>query len=423
MPGQLNPLPVPPPVNEMTMLNAIRLAAASGGGGGGGTVTSVSFTGGLISVATPTTTPALTVAGTSGGIPYFDSASSWASSGVLAANALMIGGGAGAAPATTTTGANVLTALGVDIGSAGAIVVNGGVLGTPSSGTLTNCTGLPAAGVVGTAAILGANSFTAAQTITLTALGTTPTAGLSLINTTDAALGAQQVSPGLVLQGEGWRSGNSTNHTVAMRQHVLPVQGSSADPLGRWTLGISIDGGAYSNVGSWGLDVFGASTLDFATSQAMITVAGTGRLNYNYSNSAAWTLVGNSGISVQNDGNTSFFYLVPAATNRMQIGLDAAGVSNQSITAANRITSDGVGANLTISGGNGRGGAGGTLILSTYDTAGAATAGTLRSRMTFDTAGAVSFPVVTAVTTETVVSDTTWPVTINGVAYKVCLKA
>jgi hypothetical protein len=39
------------------------------------------------------------------------------------------------------------------------------VLGTPASGTLTNCTGLPAAGVVGTAAILGANSFTADQDV------------------------------------------------------------------------------------------------------------------------------------------------------------------------------------------------------------------------------------------------------------------
>lgn len=75
-------------------------------------VTSASFTGGLISVATATTTPAFTVAGTSGGIPYFSSASTWASSGVLVANALVIGGGAGATPATTTTGTGVLTFLG-----------------------------------------------------------------------------------------------------------------------------------------------------------------------------------------------------------------------------------------------------------------------------------------------------------------------
>ena len=37
-------------------------------------------------------------------------------------------------------GTNVATALGTAVGSSGAIVTNGGVLGTPSSGTLTNCT-------------------------------------------------------------------------------------------------------------------------------------------------------------------------------------------------------------------------------------------------------------------------------------------
>lgn len=116
---------------------------------GTGTVTSVaqSFTGGLISVAgSPITTSgtlALTVAGTSGGIPYFSSASTWATSAALAANAIVIGGGAGVAPATTTTGTGVLTALGINVGSAGAFVTFNGALGTPSSGTLTNATGLP----------------------------------------------------------------------------------------------------------------------------------------------------------------------------------------------------------------------------------------------------------------------------------------
>lgn len=124
-------------------------ARVTSGGGGGGGVTSVaqSFTGGLISVGgSPITTSgtlALTVAGTSGGIPYFSSASTWASSAALAANALVIGGGAGAAPSTTTTGTGVLTALGVNVGSAGAFVTFNGAGGTPSSLTLTNATGLP----------------------------------------------------------------------------------------------------------------------------------------------------------------------------------------------------------------------------------------------------------------------------------------
>lgn len=42
--------------------------------------------------------------------------------------------------ATVTPGTGVATALGVNVGSAGAPVVNGGALGTPSSGALTNCT-------------------------------------------------------------------------------------------------------------------------------------------------------------------------------------------------------------------------------------------------------------------------------------------
>jgi hypothetical protein len=78
--------------------------------GTGGTVTSVaqSFTGGLISVAgSPVTTSgtlALTVAGTSGGLPYFSSASTWASSAALTQYGVVLGGGAGAAPTSTSAG-------------------------------------------------------------------------------------------------------------------------------------------------------------------------------------------------------------------------------------------------------------------------------------------------------------------------------
>ena len=116
---------------------------ATPAGSGTGTVTSVSWTGGIVSIANPTTTPAFTISGTSGGVPYFSNGNTWASSAALAANALVVGGGTGAAPASVTTGTGVVTALGVNTGSAGAFVVNGGALGTPSSGTLTSATGLP----------------------------------------------------------------------------------------------------------------------------------------------------------------------------------------------------------------------------------------------------------------------------------------
>lgn len=58
-----------------------------------------------------------------------------------------------------TPGTGVGTALAIAVGSAGAVVTNGGALGTPSSGTLTNATGLPVASVVGdTSTALGVGS-------------------------------------------------------------------------------------------------------------------------------------------------------------------------------------------------------------------------------------------------------------------------
>jgi hypothetical protein len=117
------------------------LAQKGSDGAGSGTVTSESFTGGLISVANPTTTPALTVAGTSGGIPYFSSASTWASSGALAANGVMLGGGVGSAPTVTaadTTATHALFAA---------------VSGAPAFRAMTTAD-LPAANITRTVAII-----------------------------------------------------------------------------------------------------------------------------------------------------------------------------------------------------------------------------------------------------------------------------
>ena len=110
----MNEIGVDPGIDHMSAMKVIDRIRESGGK----IILFESFTGGLISVAgspiTGSGTLALTVAGTSGGVPYFTGASTWASSAALSANALMIGGGAGVAPSTTTTGTGARAASTAD---------------------------------------------------------------------------------------------------------------------------------------------------------------------------------------------------------------------------------------------------------------------------------------------------------------------
>ena len=137
--------------------------------------------------------------GTSGGIPYYSGAAAITSSGVLGANLLVLGGGVGVAPTTpvglgasttvlhgnatgapsfasvnltaaadvtgtlpianggtgiTAFGTGVATALGVNVGLAGAFVTFNGAGGTPSSMTATNLSGTAASLTSGKATVL-----------------------------------------------------------------------------------------------------------------------------------------------------------------------------------------------------------------------------------------------------------------------------
>lgn len=112
------------------------------------------------------------------------------------------------------------------------------------------------------------------------------------------------------------------------------------------------------------------------------------------------------------------------AAATLQLGSDAAGVTNQVITAANRITSDGVGADLTIIPGSGRGAAGGSVILATYDTGASGDPGTLQQRLIIDSGGNIYLPVVSGLISDVGLASTdSLQVQINSVNYKILLTA
>lgn len=96
--------------------------------------------------------------------------------------------------AVLTPGTGVATALAVNVGSAGAFVILGGALGTPSSGTLTSCTGLPVSTGIsgfgtGVATALAVNTGSAGAFVILNGAGGTP-ASLTLTNATGLPVGS-----------------------------------------------------------------------------------------------------------------------------------------------------------------------------------------------------------------------------------------
>jgi hypothetical protein len=265
-----------------------------------GTVTSVGFTGGIVSVATSTTTPAMTVAGTSGGIVYFSSTSTWASSAALAANALVIGGGAGSAPSTVsaittdntylqlgsqiplrfgnssnanyvalrgpaTPAANVTWTLPAADGTNGQVLITNGT-GTLSWSTVSGGGG----GIVNSVGVTSANGFagtssggsTPSLTLSTTVTGVLKGNGTSISAATSGTDYAPATSGTSILYGNG--SGGFSNVTIGTN--------------------LSFVSGTLSATGSaGGVTSFSAGSTGFTPNTATtgaITLAGTLAVGY-----------------------------------------------------------------------------------------------------------------------------------------------
>lgn len=113
-------------------------------------------------------------------------------------------------------GTAIATALGVNVGTAGSVVVNGGALGTPSSGTLTSATGLPiSTGLTGAGtgilAALAINTGSAGAPVLFNGAGGTPTS-IALTNATGtaASLTSGHVTTNANLTGDVTSVGNAS---------------------------------------------------------------------------------------------------------------------------------------------------------------------------------------------------------------------
>lgn len=211
----------------------------------------------------------------------------------------------------TTTGTGVVTALGVNTGSAGAFVVNGGALGTPSSGTLTNCTGLPAGSITGTLGVTnggtgvttstgsGSNVLSTSPTLVTPVLGT-PTS-VTLTNATGLPLttgvtGTLPVANGGT--GVTTSTGSGSNVLATSPTLVTPILGTPTSgtltsctglPLTTGVTGVlpSANGGSGVNNGSSTITIGGNVTMSGAytftgtlTANTSVTFPTSGTLGY-----------------------------------------------------------------------------------------------------------------------------------------------
>jgi hypothetical protein len=93
----------------------------------------------------------------------------------------------------TSFGTGVATALGINVGSSGAFVTNGGALGTPSSGTVTNLTGTASININGT---VGATTPSTGAFTTLSASSTVSGAGFTSYLASPPAIGGTAAAAG-----------------------------------------------------------------------------------------------------------------------------------------------------------------------------------------------------------------------------------
>lgn len=167
------------------------------------------------------------------------------------------------------------------------------------------------AGLVGIGT--GTNAITGKLTLRSDALGATAGAdntGVRLENTTAAAAGAQQVSPGLIFSSSGWGTTAPGAQNVSSRIMLFPIQGT-ANPTSNLQFQSSINGAAYATLvtfSSAGSISAQASILGGAAGSNAISFGSVGVTNFSSINSnigpstasALYQIAGSTAVNLRN---------------------------------------------------------------------------------------------------------------------------